>query len=94
MRTAWKWLPYNRTDHLRLLAAATGGTSPYSSETVEPYLNLLYGWTPTEKLTIAAARAISAAASGFAPRRRGTFERYHQSLLAFYSVAETNHSLS
>ena len=81
-----KWLP--TTALITSIYAPTGGTSPYSSETVAPYINLIYGWTPTEKLTISGSTGYLGSRQHFAPRRRGAFERYHQSLVAFYSVAE------
>ena len=39
-----KWIP--TTALITSVFAPTGGTSPYSSETVDPYINLIYGWTP------------------------------------------------
>ena len=45
-----KWIP--TTALITSIFAPVGGTSPYSSETVDPYINLIYGWTPFEKLSI------------------------------------------
>ncbi len=84
-----KWIP--TTALITSIFAPTGGTSPYSSETVDPYLNLIYGWTPTKKLTIGGSTGYLGRREHFAirrGRRSDSFERYHQSLLAFLSVAE------
>ena len=35
-----------------IFAPTGGASSPYSSENVEPYLNLIYGWSLTEKLSL------------------------------------------
>jgi hypothetical protein len=84
-----KWIP--TTALITSVFAPTGGTSLYSSETVDPYINLIYGWTPTKKLTIGGCTGYLGRREHFAPRsgrRSDSFERYHQSLLAFLSVAE------
>ncbi len=84
-----KWIP--TTALITSVYVPTGGTSPYSSDTVDPYINLIYGWTPTEKLTVGGSTGYLGRREHFAPRpsrRSDSFERYHQSLLAFYSLAE------
>ncbi len=82
-----KWIP--TTALITSIYAPTGGTSPFSSETVDPYINLIYGWTATEKLTICGSTGYLGRREHFAPRparRSDVFERYHQSLVAFYSL--------
>jgi hypothetical protein len=84
-----KWIP--TTALITSIFAPTGGTSPYSSETVDPYINLVYGWRPTDKLTLCGSTGYLGRRSHFAPRsgrRSDSFERYHQSLAGFFSVAE------
>ena len=51
-----KWIP--TTALITSVYVPTGGTSPYSSETVDPYINLIYGWTPTKKLTVGGSTGI------------------------------------
>jgi Putative MetA-pathway of phenol degradation len=83
------WIP--TTALITSVYAPTGGTSPFSSENVDPYINLIYGWTPNEKLTIAGSTGYLERREHFAPRpsrRSDSFERYHQSLVAFYSVGD------
>jgi hypothetical protein len=100
MEIGFKWqLIERRKDRLWIIPttalitsifAPTGGTSPYSSETVDPYINLIYGWKPTEKLTLCGSIGYLGRRDHFATRRgrrSDAFERYHQSLAAFYSVA-------
>jgi hypothetical protein len=84
-----KWIP--TTALISSIYAPTGGSSPLSSQTVEPYINLIYGWSPTEKLTLAGSTGYL----GFrqhppagVPGRADNFQRYHQSLVAFYSVTD------
>jgi Putative MetA-pathway of phenol degradation len=84
-----KWIP--TTALITSIIAPTGGTSPYSSQTVQPYINLIYGWNPTEKLTVGGStgylgmREQAALGSGL---KADSFSRFHQSLLAFYTVTE------
>jgi hypothetical protein len=83
------WIP--TTALITSVYVPTGGTSPFSSENVDPYINLIYGWTPNEKLTICGCTGYLERREHFAPRpsrRSDSFERYHQSLVAFYSVGE------
>jgi hypothetical protein len=84
-----KWIP--TTALITSIFAPTGGTSPFSSETVNPYINLVYGWRPTDKLTLCGSTGYLGRRSHFAPRsgrRSDSFERYHQSLAAFYSATD------
>ena len=84
-----KWIP--TTALITSIFAPTGGTSPFSSETVDPYINLIYGWKATEKLTIGGSTGYLGRREHFAlrpARRSDVFERFHQSLVAFYSPAK------
>ena len=84
-----KWIP--TTALITSIIAPTGGTSPFSSETVEPDVNLIYGWSLTEKLTLAGSTGEGGLRHRPAPRSRAksdNFEQYHQSLVAFYSITE------
>jgi hypothetical protein len=81
-----KWVP--TTALITSIYAPTGGTSTLGSHTVEPYVNLIYGWSLTKKLTLAGS-------TGYLGMRQtdllhgrpaDSFERYHQSLVAFYSA--------
>ena len=45
-----KWIP--STALITSIYAPTGGTSVLGSHTVEPYINLIYGWGVTDKLTL------------------------------------------
>jgi hypothetical protein len=84
-----KWVP--TTALITSIFAPTGGTSPFSSETVDPYINLVYGWRPTDKLTFCGSTGYLGRRDHFAPRsgrRSDSFERFHQSLAGFYSVTE------
>ena len=84
-----RWIP--TTALITSIFAPTGGTSPFSSETVDPYINLVYGWRPTDKLTICGSTGYLGRRNHFAPRsgrRSDSFERYHQSLAGFFSESE------
>jgi len=87
--TERKWIP--TTALITSIYAPTGGTSYLSSQTVEPYINLIYGWSPTKKLTLSGStgylnmRQLIDSGSG---RGFDSFQRFHQSLVAFYSVTE------
>ena len=84
-----KWIP--TTALITSIIAPTGGTSPFSSESVEPYINLIYGWSLSDKLTLAGSTGDVGLRHTPEPRSRGktdNFEEYHQSLVAFYSVTE------
>ena len=73
------------------IMAPTGGTSPYSAQTVQPYVNLIYGWSPTKKLSVGGStgslgmRAQAPLAGG---PRADSFSRFSQSLVAFYTATE------
>src|SRR4029077_348219 len=76
-----KWIP--TTALITSIYAPTGGTSILGSHTVEPYINLIYGWGLTDKLTIAGSTGYlgmrqTDLGPGRAPDR---FGRYHQSLV-------------
>jgi hypothetical protein len=84
-----KWIP--TTALITSIYAPTGGSSYLSSQTVEPYINLIYGWSLSEKLTLSGStgylgmRQLINPASG---RGYDSFQRFHQSIVAFYSVTE------
>jgi hypothetical protein len=83
-----KWIP--TTALITSVIAPTGGTSAFGSHTVEPYINLIYGWSPTDKLTLAGSTGYL----GMRQTDRGAgepavnFQRYHQSIVAFYSATD------
>ena len=84
-----KWIP--TTALITSVIAPTGGTSPLSSGTAEPYINLIYGWSPTDKLTLAGSTGYLGMRQQPTPASHlpaDSFQRYHQSLVAFYSVGE------
>jgi hypothetical protein len=84
-----KWIP--TTALITSIIAPTGGSSPYSSETVEPYINLIYGWNPTKKLTIAGSTGYLGIREQGAPNalpRSDNFQRWHQSIVAFFSPTD------
>jgi Putative MetA-pathway of phenol degradation len=84
-----KWRP--TTALITSIIAPTGGSSRFSDQTVEPYINLIYGWSLNDKLTLAGS-------TGYLGMRQqppfGTigrtdnFQRFHQSLVAFYTVGD------
>ncbi len=84
-----KWIP--TTALITSIIAPTGGTSPYSSQTVEPYINLIYGWSLTKKLTLSGCTGdlgIREQGLAYSLRRSDNFQRYNQSAVAFYSATE------
>ena len=84
-----KWIP--TTALITSIIAPTGGTSPYSSETVEPYINLIYGWSLTKKLTLAGSTGelgIRGRSVLTALPHDYNYQRYQQSIVAFYSATE------
>ena len=84
-----KWIP--TTALITSIIAPTGGTSPYSSETVEPYINLIYGWSLTKKLTLSGCTGYLGIREQGVPnslRHSDNYQRFHQSAVAFYSVTE------
>jgi hypothetical protein len=82
-----KWIP--TTALITSVIAPTGGTSPLSSGTAEPYINLIYGWSLTETLTLAGS-------TGYLGERQqpgaglpgDNYQRFHQSIVAFQTVGE------
>jgi hypothetical protein len=84
-----KWIP--TTALITSAIAPTGGSSSLSSGVAEPYINLIYGWHPNDKLALCGStgylgqRQQAVAGSGLPA---DGFQRYHQSLVAFYSVGE------
>jgi Putative MetA-pathway of phenol degradation len=87
--TEKRWRP--TTALITSIYAPTGGNSLLSSDTVEPYLNLIYGWNLSDKLTFAGSTGYLGFRQQPAPGSGGradSFQRYHQSLVAFYSVTE------
>jgi hypothetical protein len=84
-----KWRP--TTALITSIIAPTGGSSSLGGETVEPYINLIYGWTLTDKLTFGGSTGYLGVRQQPAPETVGrtiNYQRYHQSLLAFYSVTD------
>jgi hypothetical protein len=84
-----KWLP--TTALITSVIAPTGGTSYYSSQTVQPYLNLIYGWSITDKLTLAGSTGYLGMRQQAVPGsgdKADSFSRFHQSLVAFYAATE------
>ena len=83
-----KWIP--TTALITSIYAPTGGTSPLGSHTVEPYINLLYGWSFTDKFTLAGSTGyLGMCQTDLGPGRPADrFERYHQSLVAFLAATE------
>jgi hypothetical protein len=84
-----KWIP--TTALITSIYAPTGGTSPYSSETVEPYLNLIYGWSLTKKLTLSGCTGYLGIREQGVPNdlfHSYNYQRYNQSAVLFYSAAE------
>ena len=81
-----KWIP--TTALITSIYAPTGGTSVLGSHTVEPYVNLIYGWSLTDKLTLAGSTGyLGMRVTDLGPGRPAdSFQRYHQSLVAFFSV--------
>jgi hypothetical protein len=84
-----KWIP--TTALITSIIAPTGGSSPYSSETVEPYINLIYGWSLTKKLTLAGSTGYLGIREQGVPNsiaRSDNFQRWHQSIVAFYTAGD------
>jgi hypothetical protein len=84
-----KWIP--TTALITSIMAPTGGTSPLSDQTVEPYINLIYGWKPNDKLTFCGSTGYLGVRQQPNPgsgQRADSFQRYHQSLAAFYAATE------
>ena len=81
-----KWLP--TTALITSVIAPVGGDSPYSSQTVNPYVNLLYGWSVTDRLSVGGSTGYLAQRTRNPGGSADSFERYNQSLLAFYSATD------
>jgi len=84
-----KWRP--TTALITSIIAPTGGSSSLSDETVEPYINLIYGWSLTDKLTLAGSTGYLGIRQQPTPGtvgRTDNFQRYHQSLVAFFSATD------
>jgi hypothetical protein len=84
-----KWIP--TTALITSAIAPTGGNSPLSSGTVEPYINLIYGWSLTNKLTLAGSTGYLGLRQQPVPASHiaaDSFQRFHQSIVAFYTVGE------
>jgi hypothetical protein len=84
-----KWIP--TTGLITSIYAPTGGTSVDSNETVEPYINLIWGVSVTKKLTLSGAIGYlgfrqHAAPGSFMPADQ--YQRWHQSVVAFYSATD------
>jgi hypothetical protein len=84
-----KWRP--TTALITSIIAPTGGASRFSDQTVEPYINLIYGWSLTDKLTLSGSTGylgIRQQPAFGTIGRTDNLQRFHQSLVAFYSVGE------
>jgi hypothetical protein len=84
-----KWRP--TTALITSIIAPTGGDSRFSDQAVEPYINLIYGWSVTDKLTLAGSTGyvgIRQQPTFGTVGRTDSFQRYHQSLVAFYTVGD------
>ena len=84
-----KWLP--TTALITSVMAPTGGSSILSSQTVDPYVNLIYGWNITEKFTLAGCTGYLGMRQQPTPgsgRPADSFERYNQSLVAFFAATD------
>jgi hypothetical protein len=83
-----KWIPI--TALITSIYAPTGGTSILGSHTVQPYVNLIYGWNLTKKLTFGGSTGyLGMKVTDQGPGvKADSFERFHQSLLAFYTITE------
>jgi hypothetical protein len=84
-----KWLP--TTALITSVIAPTGGTSYDSSQTVQPYINLIYGWSLTDKLTLAGSTGYLGMRQQSIPGSGGkadSFSRFQQSLVAFYAATD------
>ncbi len=84
-----RWRP--TTALITSVIAPTGGNSPFGSQSVSPFVALLYGWSLTKHLTLAGGTG------EVSSRRRilggpnphsDNFEQFFQSALLFYSPNE------
>jgi hypothetical protein len=84
-----KWIP--TTALISSIIAPTGGSSVYSSETVEPYVNLIYGWNLTKQLTLCGSTGYLGIREQGVPNsipRSYNLQRWHQSAVVFLTPAE------
>src|SRR5262249_27135400 len=83
-----KWIP--TTALITSVIAPTGGSSAFGSHTVEPYINLIYGWSLSDKLKLAGStRYLGMRQTDLGPGIPAVnFQRYHQSIVGFYNVTE------
>ena len=81
-----KWLP--TTALITSVMAPVGGSSPYSSETLNPYVNLLYGWSLGDRLTLAGSTGYLAMRTQDPDRPADSFGRFNQSIVAFLSATD------
>jgi hypothetical protein len=85
-----KWKP--TTALITSATVPTSTSSAVSSHTAEPVVNLIYGWSLTDKLTLAGSTGYLGlrhrATTPGGQRNISDFQRFHQSLVAFYAVAE------
>jgi hypothetical protein len=81
-----KWIP--TTALITSIYAPTGGTSVLGSHTVEPLVNLIYGWSLTDKLSFNGSTGyLNMRVTDLGPGRPAeSFQRFHQSLVTFYSL--------
>jgi hypothetical protein len=86
--TERRWVP--TTALITSVIAPTGGSSPFGSHTVEPYLNLIYGWGVSDKLTLAGSTGyLGMRQTDLGPTQpAANFQRYHQSIVAFLSATK------
>ncbi len=94
----WQLLPEDKEKKWRptmalitSIIAPTGGGSRLSNQTVEPYINLIYGWGLNDKLTLSGCTGYLGIREQPPPNtvgRTDNFQRFNQSIVAFYSVGE------
>ncbi|QDV33288.1 transporter [Tautonia plasticadhaerens] len=83
-----RWIP--EAALITDLAIPTSGTSPNSSDGIEPVLFLLYGWKLTDRFTLAGSTGLTTVFDrGVADAPLDdAFEQFSQSLIGFLSVRE------
>jgi hypothetical protein len=84
-----KWLP--STALITSAIAPTAGHSALSSQQPEPYINLIYNWSLTEKLSLCCSTGYLGVRQEPPDGSRGmadSFSRFHQSLVAFYAATK------
>jgi hypothetical protein len=80
-----RWLP--TTALITSVYAPTGGDSPHSSGTVDPYVNLLYGWSLTESLRLVGSLGYQSMRDRNEAAPADRHERFNHSLITYYSFA-------